>query len=122
MAGCLGMFIPGRQLLDYGLWSILNSIDTRVGLKSEEFDLFSGHVEVGLDHGNRLVGSEEGHGVGSCSKQVSYRLLQLTQTNYREARRPCLRTYLRFPTDCTCAVPALAYGYSLSAPIGVLLS
>ena len=81
------MFIPGRQLLDYGLWSILDSIDTRVGgLKSEEFDLFSGHVEVGLDHGDRLVDSEEGHGIGSCSKQVSYRLLQLTQTSYREAR------------------------------------
>ena len=50
------MFIPGCQSLDYGLWSIPDSIETRVGLKSEEFDLFSGHVEVGPDLGDRLVG------------------------------------------------------------------
>ena len=90
------MFIPGRQPLDYGLWSIPDSIETRVGLKSEEFDLFSGHVEVGLDHGDRLVGSEKGHGVGSSSKQFSYRRLQLTQTSYREAQDHVLEHFYVF--------------------------
>ena len=68
------------------------------------------------------------HGVGYRSKQVSYR------------RRPCdakelsrspraykptpfhIFTFYVFQQAVPAAVPALAYGYSLRTPIGVLLS
>ena len=51
-------------------------------------------------------------------------VLLVTQRNYRAARGQASEHFyiLRFPTGRTCAVPALAYGCSLRAPIGVLLS